>query len=172
MKENKSFMNKLKPDIEKVELIEVGNGNQIDATNLKVVHPFQPGLGKNEDSMVIFADIAGLAWLFMGDLNREEELKIIEKYPNLKVDILKLGHHGSKTSSDPEFIKKIKPKIGIISAGRNNRYGHPNQETLMTMKKERVIVLNTQDSGMIKYQYQNNEKGYFITKWKGSLDVN
>ena len=80
-----------------------------------------------------------------------------------------MGHHGSKTASDPQFIQAIKPKIGIISAGRNNRYGHPNQETLDTMKKEQVKLISTQKDGMISYRYSRFES-YFTTKWKGDLN--
>ncbi|MGY4757108.1 hypothetical protein LB438_06660 [Lactococcus lactis subsp. lactis] len=53
----------------------------------------------------------------------------------MKVDVLKVGHHGSKTSSNPDFIKEINPKLALISVGEKNRYGHPNQETLETLKK-------------------------------------
>lgn len=85
--------------------------------------------------------------MFMGDLDRQGERNVIHRNPDLRVDVLKLGHHGSKTSSDPQFIRQLLPQIGIISAGRQNRYGHPNQETLITLRK---IMLN-------QYQLRNME---------------
>ncbi len=74
--------------------------------------------------------------------------------------MIKVGHHGSRTASDPQFISQIHPKIALISAGRNNRYNHPNQETLVTLKKAHVAVWNTQDSGMVRYMYRQNS-GHF-----------
>ncbi|WP_429971212.1 DNA internalization-related competence protein ComEC/Rec2 [Fructilactobacillus sp. Tb1] len=168
MERNQHFMDKLKP-FKGFQLISVREGEIISGTNLRVIHPFTAGLGKNEDSMVLYSEINHLKWMFTGDLDRADELKILEKYPDLKTDILKLGHHGSKTSSDPKFIEAIQPKIGIISAGRNNHYGHPNQETIETMKKDQVKLISTQTDGMISYRYQN-QTGYFTTKWKGDLN--
>ncbi|WP_203627749.1 ComEC/Rec2 family competence protein [Lacticaseibacillus mingshuiensis] len=66
-----------------------------------------------------------------------------------QVDMLKVGHHGSRTSSDPAFIAQIDPKLALISAGVNNRYGHPHEETLETFAAQGVPVLNTADRGMI-----------------------
>ncbi|KRM81206.1 hypothetical protein FD36_GL000103 [Fructilactobacillus sanfranciscensis DSM 20451] len=168
MEHNQHFMKKIKP-FNNLKLVSVRDGDTIFGTPLKVIHPFIAGLGKNEDSMVLYSQINNLNWTFTGDLDRLDELKILGKYPNLKTDILKLGHHGSKTASDPQFIQAIKPKIGIISAGRNNRYGHPNQETLDTMKKEQVKLISTQKDGMISYRYSRFES-YFTTKWKGDLN--
>ena len=86
----------------------------------------------------------------MGDLDRRGERQVLQDYPSLKVNIVKLGHHGSRTSSDPNFIKQLEPELAIISAGRHNRYGHPNQETLNTLKMENISSLSTQNQGMIK----------------------
>lgn len=72
---------------------------------------------------------------------------------NCGVDFLKVGHHGSRTSSAPEFIHKIKPQIALISAGRHNRYGHPHQATLDILQNNHVAYFNTAKAGMITYQY-------------------
>ncbi|SKA00885.1 competence protein ComEC [Fructilactobacillus lindneri DSM 20690 = JCM 11027] len=172
MSHNQHFMKKIKPFMHKFKLIEVKDGNNIFNTPLQVVHPFIKGLGKNEDSMVLFGRINEKNWLFTGDLTRDEELKVLKKFPHMKVDIIKLGHHGSKTASDPNFIAAIKPKIGIISAGRNNRYGHPNDETLETMKNNKIKTISTQKNGMITYKYSSNDNGEFNTKWKDQKNVN
>lgn len=106
------------------------------------------------------------SFIFTGDLDQQGERNVIKKYPQLRADIIKLGHHGSKTSSDPKFLKQLQPKLGIISAGRKNRYGHPNQETLTTLKKLQIQAWSTQNRGMIKFTY-NQQGGYFKTFLKG-----
>lgn len=117
---------------------------------LQVLHPFSSGAGKNEDSLVLLYHFYSLAVLFTGDLDQPNELKVMQKYPAIHADIMKTGHHGSKTASAPKFIEHLQPKLAIISAGKNNRYGHPNQETMITLKKFHVPYLLTARDGMIK----------------------
>ena len=69
-------------------------------------------------------------FLFMGDASSVREKEVLLKYNLPDIDVLKVGHHGSKTSSSKEFISVIKPEYGVISVGKNNRYGHPNKEVL------------------------------------------
>ncbi|WP_225362392.1 DNA internalization-related competence protein ComEC/Rec2 [Secundilactobacillus silagei] len=156
MNQNPQFMQRIRPYIKDTQLISVQAGQRISKTPLTAVHPFKPGLGTNEDSMVLAGQVAGLHWLFTGDLDRAGEREILSRYPALQVDVLKLGHHGSKTATDPEVVKQLQPKIGIISAGRNNRYGHPNQETLATLAENQIPVFNTQTNGMIRYRYTSS----------------
>ncbi len=75
----------------------------------------------------------------------------------MKVDVLKVGHHGSKTSSNPDFIKEINPKLALISVGEKNRYGHPNQETLETLKKNQIRILRTDQKGALKLMQINQQ---------------
>ncbi|MTV81352.1 DNA internalization-related competence protein ComEC/Rec2 [Secundilactobacillus folii] len=155
MTNNQQFMKRVRPYLVQTMILPVQAGQTISGTTLRVVHPFKPGMGTNEDSMVLAGDMGGLRWLFTGDLDRAGEKEILAHYPELRTDVLKLGHHGSKTSSDPEVVKMLQPKIGVISAGRNNRYGHPNQETLATLAADHIPVFNTQHDGMIRYQFVN-----------------
>lgn len=85
----------------------------------------------------------------MGDLPSEYEREI-----DKKADILKLSHHGSKTSSDRGFIEKIDPQIVLISAGRNNKYGHPNEEVLKNVSDR--LIYNTQDDGLVEIDLTKN----------------
>ena len=82
---------------------------------------------ENDNSSVIYTELDGYKFMFMGDAGVEKEKDILEKYNLSNIDVLKVGHHGSGTSSSKEFIKEIKPKYGVISVGKNNRYGHPNK---------------------------------------------
>ncbi|WP_204123095.1 DNA internalization-related competence protein ComEC/Rec2 [Lacticaseibacillus mingshuiensis] len=115
---------------------------------LKVVAPESADAKeKNADSLVLYGKIDKYFWLLTGDADRAVESKIAPLIG--QVDMLKVGHHGSRTSSDPAFIAQIDPKLALILAGVNNRYGHPHEETLETFAAQGVPVLNTADRGMI-----------------------
>lgn len=103
---NKHFVAKIKPYLNKVHLREVLAGDIIKfgSQRLFVLAPSQPGIGTNHDSLTVSTLINNQCWLFTGDLDRKGELQILERYPQLQVDYLKVGHHGSRTSSDPHFI--------------------------------------------------------------------
>jgi len=92
----------------------------------------------------------GVKFLFTGDAYKSIERKLINQGINLDSDILKVGHHGSKTSTAEEFIKQVSPEIAVISAGKNNPYGHPHQETLDTLEKYGIDILRTDKEGDIK----------------------
>lgn len=137
--------------------------DQTPNTDFKIMHPFEEGKGTNHDSLVLYQKIGDYRFLFTGDLDQEGELKVIHRYPDLRVDILKAGHHGSKTSSNPRFIDQIDPKLVIISAGRNNRYHHPNLETLQTLNERGISYLNTAQNGMIQLKIRNSKIS--VVKW-------
>ena len=102
---------------------------------------------KNDESLILFTKINNLKYLFMGDASRSVELEILEQYNKLKVDVLKVGHHGSHTSSDPYFIHQIQPKISVISSGRNNRYNHPSKSVVEILENNQSYIRNTQLHG-------------------------
>ena len=105
---------------------------------------------ENDNSNVIYFDIGGHKFLLMGDASVQREKDIFEKYNISNVDVLKVGHHGSKTSSSEKFINKIKPKYSIISVGKNNRYGHPNKEVLDTLNDSKIYRTDQDGSIMFK----------------------
>ncbi|MCU9613942.1 DNA internalization-related competence protein ComEC/Rec2 [Caldibacillus lycopersici] len=116
----------------------------------------------NDASIVIYAIVAGKRWLFTGDLEEAGEKQLIEKYPQLRVDILKVGHHGSNTSTTAPFLSKIKPKAAIISVGERNRYGHPHQEILDRLQENTIDIYRTDKNGAVSYSFFLN-KGRFST---------
>ena len=82
--------------------------------------------------------------LFTGDIEEETEELLISKYKNnsiLSSTVLKVGHHGSKSSSTQEFLELIKPKISLIGVGKNNNFGHPNEEVIKRLEKLRKYNL-------------------------------
>lgn len=110
---------------------------------------------ENKDSLVLLIKIYNKNFLFMADADKEVEKTIIEKYNLKNIDFLKVGHHGSKTSTGVSFINKINPKYSIISVGKNNKFGHPNTETLETLKNSKII--RTDKAGTIKITINKNE---------------
>ena len=83
---------------------------------------------ENDNSNVIYTELEGYKFMFMGDASMTTEKEIMNKYSLPDIDVLKVGHHGSKTSSSKEFLGEINPKYSIISVGKDNKYGHPNKE--------------------------------------------
>ena len=92
--------------------------------------------------------------MFMGDAGVEKERDILDKYNISDIDVLKVGHHGSKTSSSETFINEINPKYSVISVGKNNSYGHPNKEVLDTLEKSKIY--RTDKDGSIMIEIKNN----------------
>ena len=96
---------------------------------------------ENDNSNVIYTELNGYKFMFMGDASVTTEKEIMNIYNLADIDVLKVGHHGSKTSSSKEFIDEIKPKYSVVSVGKNNRYGHTNKETLDNFKEDEVIFI-------------------------------
>lgn len=113
---------------------------------------------ENDNSNVFYLTLYNYKFLFMGDASVKKEKDILEKYNLKNIDFLKVGHHGSKTSSSKEFIDEIKPKYSIISVGKNNRYGHPNKEVLSNLENSKIY--RTDKNGGIEIKL--NKKNYKI----------
>lgn len=107
---------------------------------------------ENKNSLMIYFRLLNLDILVTGDAYKENEEQIIKNYPNLNIDILKVGHHGSKTSTSELFIKYYQPKEAVISCGFNNKHGHPEEEVLAVLRKYNVKVHRTDIEGTIIYK--------------------
>ena len=110
---------------------------------------------ENDNSNVIYTELNGYKFMFMGDASVTTEKEILDKYNLSDIDVLKVGHHGSKTSSSKYFIDAINPKYSVISVGRNNRYGHPNKEVLDNLYNSKIY--RTDQDGSIMFKIKNNE---------------
>jgi competence protein ComEC len=91
----------------------------------------------------------------MGDVGGEVEEDLIKKYNLQDINVLKVGHHGSKTSSSKEFINEINPEYSIISVGKNNRYGHPNDSVLDNLEDSKIY--RTDYDGSIMFKIKNDK---------------
>ncbi|MCD5000883.1 DNA internalization-related competence protein ComEC/Rec2 [Enterococcus saccharolyticus] len=136
----------------KIREVEV-NERIGDEVVLQILGPNHRGKGENDDSLVLATTIQQTKFLMTGDLGKAGEQELLTRYPQLQIDVMKLGHHGSKTSTDENFIQRIQLKQGIISAGKNNSFGHPHQEVLDVLNQASVQILRTDEMGMIRYTW-------------------
>ena len=122
--------------------------------NLQLVnynHHIGQGKDDNENSLVIGFNLGKKDYLITGDASKEIENYMMNDYKNIPCDILKVGHHGSKTSTSDAFIKWLHPEVGIISCGKNNSYGHPHNEVIKILKNNHVQIRRTDIEGTITY---------------------
>lgn len=152
-----SFVKRLRTLKCPVHTLKAGDKLPMMGSKLQVLYPNKVGDGGNNDSIVLYGKLLGSSFLFTGDLEKEGEEELMASYPNLKAGILKAGHHGSKGSSSEAFLDQLQPSLALVSAGENNRYKHPNDETLKRFKERHIKVLRTDQNGAIRF------KGWF--KW-------
>ena len=142
---------------ERIEVKEVIMDKRED-TWMKNLHiPFllsqYPGKDGNDNSILTYLEVYGLRMLFMGDAGVNVEEALMEEYSKLRVDVLKIGHHGSSTSSSLAFLQQLDARIALISAGRNNRYGHPHKEVMDRLKQVDCIPLTTSINGGVSIKF-------------------
>jgi competence protein ComEC len=134
-----------------VKLQELMGPRQIN--DFSLLRPTEVGSGTNNDSLVMLRTIKGTRFLFTGDTEKEGEQALTKQYPNLKIDVLKVGHHGSRTSTTNDFVASLKPKVALISCGVNNRFHHPRPETIDTLQNNGVKIFRTDEQGMLYYEW-------------------
>ena len=104
---------------------------------------------ENDSSSIYYITYNNLKMLFTGDASVKSEEYILNNYNIKNIDILKLGHHGSRTSTSEDLLEKTNPKLALISCGRNNRFGHPHLETIEKLNKYNINYLRTDKLGTI-----------------------
>ena len=132
-------------------------GQRIRGKNffIDVLHPFFSLEGMefkdaNLPSLILRLVFDETSFLLTGDAYQSIEKQLIEQAEQIESNVLKVGHHGSKTSTLEEFVKAVTPEIAIISCGENNKFGHPHPETLETLTKYGINILRTDQMGDIK----------------------
>ncbi len=135
----------------KINFLSSGMSFNIANCRIDILNPDKNNLkeDRNENSIVFLLTYKKSTFLFTGDLSKKGETRIIKKYDIAEVDVLKAGHHGSKTSSGEMFLNKIKPKIIVISVGEN-KFGHPSAEVIARYNNKSLKYLRTDQKGMIK----------------------
>lgn len=104
---------------------------------------------ENDSSIVNVMNFNDKQICLMGDASTKTEEEITHKYPTLSCDILKLGHHGSSTSSSDQFLDVVRPEIALISSGAYRIYHHPSEETIQKLLKRHIPYFDTKTSGDI-----------------------
>lgn len=126
-----------------------GDTLELGDAALTVLGPLASYPETNDTSLVIRADFGDTAFLFTGDMEKEAETDLLEAGASLEADVLKVGHHGSDTSTGYRFLKEVSPDYAVISVGQDNRYGHPHQEPLSRLEQSGAVILRTDQLGTI-----------------------
>ncbi len=117
------------------------------------VYAFWPFDGSKEEtnnsSIVLKIVFGNVSYLFTGDVEKDAETKIVNSGVNLSANVLKVGHHGSSTSTSYYFLRSVLPQYAIISCEKGNSYGHPHKETLNILKQAKAKILRTDELGTI-----------------------
>jgi competence protein ComEC len=142
---------------EKAEIIEAKKGVSVkfpSSAELNIIYPFESVNSEkmndsdtNAESVVAELNFGENSFLFTGDLPSEKEQELIKNNPDLKSNVLKVAHHGSKYATTSEFLDVVKPEDAIISVGKNNKYGHPTQEVLDRLKNIGAKIFRTDETG-------------------------
>ena len=149
-----------------VKIVEVGEKVSIeDNLYFDIIWPISDNMisdnSINNNSLVCKLNYKNYSMLFTGDIEAIAEKAILKKYSKnlniLKSDILKVAHHGSKTSSITEFIEKIKPKYAIIGVGEDNKFGHPSDSTIQNLEKANIRIYRTDKMGEIEMKTKGKD---------------
>lgn len=152
---------------QEVKIIELLKQKKIPYTIAKKDNHYQVGKfelislnstwdNENDSSIVFLMKIQDYQFLLMGDSSTKVEEKVIQEYRLDQIDFLKVGHHGSKTSTSSKFISKVKPQMALISVGLNNRYQHPSKETIDNLEEFQVPTFLTSIHGSIQLSFNKN----------------
>ena len=138
----------------KINVIKKGTDSINLGDNTKVT-VFSPTKDSYEDlnnySPVIKIEYGKTSFLFTGDAQKDVEKEILSTNEDISADILKVGHHGSSTSTTNDFLKKVNPSIGVISVGKDNTYNHPNDDTIKRLKGNKVTIYRTDKDGTVVF---------------------
>ena len=110
---------------------------------------------ENDNSLITFMSIYSTSILSLGDASSKVEDELLNNYNLNNIDIFKLSHHGSKTSSSKFFIESINPKYAVISVGENNRYGHPSDSVLDNLMRSKIY--RTDKDGSVIFKIKSNK---------------
>lgn len=127
----------------------VGNTYTFGEATFTILAPYQYYEGDNNDSVAIRLDFGESSFFFGGDAEEESEWDMLFGTEDLDVDVYTVNHHGSSSSSVPEFVEALSPEVAVISCGRDNDYGHPHEETMETLAAQGATIYRTDEQGDI-----------------------
>lgn len=159
LRETKSFQEwqeKLAKEQASIFTARAGQRIKAGQVQLSILHPLESLAGEflkessNDSSIVFRLSFGETNFLFTGDITQKTEKELLAREIELSSGVLKVAHHGSKTSTAEEFLKEVSPEIAVISCGRNNPYGHPHQRVLNNLHNLGINILRTDQRGNIK----------------------
>lgn len=149
----------------RIKTMQVGRGDSfmVDGAVFEVLHPVkdEPHSSGNDNSVVLKMSYNGVSFLFTGDLEYEGERSLISSGSDIKACVLKIGHHGSSTSTSEEFLSKVNPLYGVITVGADNNFGHPSPQVIDLLKERGITVFRTDINGAVSFKiFRDNVKIY------------
>lgn len=160
---SKDILNTLDP-LSKIPIIELSSNDEISIKGhiFKILMPNKKYQNINDNSLVVYFNLFGLDFLITGDMEKEAEEEFIKLYPNIHVDVLKVAHHGSSTSSSEIFLKAVNPRLAVAMNGYRNTFSFPSKWTIETFNKLNIPFYNTIDYGTIYLKRRNSNSNIKI----------
>lgn len=171
---SKTFSNLVKYlDEQGVELTVPSAGDvfSLGAAQVTVLGPVQDYTDTNDTSLVLMVDYGETSFLFTGDMERTAEADLIEAGYDLSATVLKVGHHGSDTSTSYPFLREVMPQYAVISVGAGNSYGHPTEAALSRLRDADVTVYRTDLQGTVICE-SDGERVAFSTERNAAIQTN
>ena len=142
----------------KIEIAEPGEKYSLGDGEFQILGPISMDKDElNNNSVVVRYQYGNTTFLFTGDTERDEEIEILEAGYDVSSDVLKVGHHGSSSSTTYQWLRAVAPEYAVISCGKDNSYGHPHEETLSKLKDADVKVFRTDENGTIVFATDGEE---------------
>lgn len=152
---------------------EVGKQFYLGSARVTVLGPLRTDYENiNNTSIVLRVEYGDLAFLFTGDMEGEAELELVESCVNLQADVIKVGHHGSYSSSWYQFLRAVQPTYGVITCGRDNEYGHPHESVLSRYRDADVKLYRTDLQGHIVCRSDDGKTLTFTTQMNPDANTN
>ncbi|MEG0625449.1 MBL fold metallo-hydrolase [Anaerorhabdus sp.] len=158
----------LKQDFNVKKVIDTNESYQTSQIQIESLNN-QKYNDENDNSLVLHINMNQVSFLMMGDASKIVEYDLFRNQYDFQVDFIKIGHHGSNTSTSRSLITKVRPKVAILSTGLNNRFNHPHQETLDLLNKFNILWLNTSEEGDISILFTRFLN--FILTSKGKIGI-
>lgn len=144
-----SFVRYLKKQGKSITVPEAGDEFSLGGAQVRILGPKDPQAEGNNSSIVLKVTFGDTSFLFTGDAEREEEQELLESGYDLESTVLKVGHHGSDTSTSYLFLRTVNPQYAVISVGADNTYGHPTEAVLSRLRDADVKTCRTDLQGTI-----------------------
>lgn len=159
-----SFLKYLDQQSVPLTVVSAGDKFKLGSADVEILGPVYFSSEVNNNSIVMKVSLGDISFLYTGDAQREEEIDILTQGYDLSSTVLKVGHHGSDTSTTYPFLREILPDFAVISAGKNNQYGHPTENTLSRLRDADARVLRTDMQGHIVFTSDGKEISYEVER--------